>query len=346
MDSSSARREVGAGRASGLHASLHSAVSREWSEPHLHASQLIYPLFVTLEQDDKDIPGFSPNKQWGIGSDESKPYASLMAHLQELCEKGLRAIMLFGVVKEKDPEGSMAARNETPVIRCTKAVRAALPELLVMCDVCLCEYTSHGHCGVLRDIDHDHEETIDNETTIEILADVALAYAQAGAEYVCPSDMMDGRIHTIREKLDKNGFRHVGIMAYTSKKASTMYAPFRDAVDSTFKGHRKRYQQPIGSTLHARQALARDEAEGASAVIVKPSLFYGDIIKEFSQRSLLPIACYVVSGEYVMLQDYAKRSGDLETVLKESHVGLVRAGASILITYYTPHLLEYLPKWR
>ncbi|GBG28226.1 Delta-aminolevulinic acid dehydratase [Hondaea fermentalgiana] len=345
MEPSRSFSEAGSGRATGLHASLHSSVSREWTEPHLHASQLVYPLFVTLEAEDKPIAGFSPNMQWGVG-DGAEPYPGLIKHLRELGEKGLRSVMLFGVVKDKDPEGSMAAADDTPVIVATKAIRAALPEMLVMCDVCMCEYTSHGHCGVLREVAGDHEDVIDNERTIDILADVALAYAQAGAEYVCPSDMMDGRIHTIREKLDQNGFRHVGVMAYTSKKASTMYSPFRAAVDSTFTGHRKRYQQPVGSILHARQALARDESEGASVVLVKPALFYGDIIKEYAQRSVLPIACYIVSGEYVMLQDYAKRAGDLESVLKESHVGLLRAGASILITYFTPELLDMIPKWR
>lgn len=248
--------------------------------------------------------------------------------------------MLFGVVKEKDATGSQADTSTTPVIRVTKVLRKELPKLMVMCDVCLCEYTDHGHCGELRQV--DGEDVIDNIASCGRLANVALAYAEAGAHWVCPSDMMDGRVKAIRECLDENGFSHVAIMSYTSKKASTMYAPFRDAVESTFKGNRKRYQQPCGSATHAYQALERDVAEGASVVLVKPALFYGDIIREYKQRCELPIACYVVSGEYVMLQDYAKRAGSIEAVLKESHTGLMRAGASIIVTYFTPILLDMI----
>mmetsp|Transcript_22318 Transcript_22318/g.27293 ORF Transcript_22318/g.27293 Transcript_22318/m.27293 type:complete len:335 (+) Transcript_22318:148-1152(+) len=321
----------------GLHASLHHPAARDWSEPHLHPSQLVYPIFVTDKVEDKNIPGFEPNVQWGT----ENGYDTLIAHLKELEAIGLRSVMLFGVVQAKDEKAEMAKHPETPVIAVTKILRKKCPDLQVMLDVCMCEYTDHGHCGWLRDVDGEDEKIIDNEASIDHISEVALSYAKAGAHWVCPSDMMDGRVATIRQKLDANGFNHVGIMAYTSKKASTMYAPFRAAVDSTFKGDRKRYQQPCGSSSHSMQALSRDVAEGASVVLVKPSLFYGDIIKIFSQRCDLPVAVYVVSGEYVMLRDYAmNRSGNLESVLKESHVGLLRAGASILITYFTPDLLR------
>jgi len=334
---------LGLRRGLSLHSSLHSSAARDWSEPHLHPSQLVLPVFVTEAEGDRAIAGFGANMQWGTGSDGR--FATLVDFLSKLQKKGLASVMLFGVVKRKDDLGEMADHEETPVIRATRAILDALPSMLVMCDVCLCEYTDHGHCGVLRKVEGENEDVIDNESTIERLANIALAYAQAGALYVCPSDMMDGRVYMIRKTLDVNGFRHVGIMSYTSKKASSMYSPFRAAVDSTFTGHRKRYQQPVGSILHARQSLRRDEEEGASIVLVKPALFYGDIIKEFAQTSVLPVACYVVSGEYVMLSDYAKRSGDLESVLRESHLGLLRAGASILITYFTPELLDYIPNW-
>lgn len=168
--------------------------------------------------------------------------------------------MLFGVVEDKDHSGSSADHEETPVIACTKALRSALPSLLVAADVCLCEYTDHGHCGVLRDV--DSEKVIDNQDSVARLVQVALAYAKAGSHMLCPSDMMDNRIGAIREALDKNDFSHVSIMAYTSKKASCLYAPFRNAVDSTFKGDRKRYQQPIGSR-HAIRAYERDVQQGA-----------------------------------------------------------------------------------
>lgn len=170
-----------------------------------------------------------------------------------------------------------------------------------------------------------------------------MAYAQAGAHMVCPSDMMDGRVREIKSVLAHHGFPHVMIMSYTSKKASTMYAPFRLAVDSTFTGDRKRYQHPIGSTMHAVRALERDMEEHADVCIVKPSLFYGDIIKEFTQRQQsLPVAAYVVSGEYVMLKMYGERTGDLNAVISEAHLSLIRAGVSILITYFTPELLELI----
>jgi len=326
-----------------LHASLHCPAAREWTEPHLHAANLVYPVFVTLANEDRDIPGFDPNKQWGAGSGAS--FDGLVAHLRELEPKGLRSVMLFGVVKDKDAVGTKAdCADSNPVILATRALRKALPDMMILADVCLCEYSDHGHCGILREV--EGEEVICNTSTLERLANIALAYARAGAHWVCPSDMMDGRVAAIRQLLTANGFAHVGIMAYTSKKASSMYAPFRAAVESTFTGDRKRYQQPLGSVLHARQALARDESEGASVVLVKPALFYGDIIKEYAQQSRLPVACYIVSGEYVMIKDYGDRTGDLESVLRESHVSMLRAGASILVTYFTPQLLDLIPKWR
>lgn len=278
--------------------------------------------------------------QWGSANE----YKTLVAHLEELVAIGLRSVMLFGVVtnEHKDDQGSWSLKTETPVIVVTRILRKVLPKLMVMCDVCLCEYTSNGHCGMLKETGFVEGDVIDNKPSVDILAKTALSYAKAGAHWVCPSDMMDGRVKAIRQVLDESGFEHVGIMSYTSKKASTMYAPFRAAVDSTFTGDRKRYQQPCGSVSHSLQALDRDIAEGASVVLVKPALFYGDIIRQFKQRCNLPIACYVVSGEYVMLQDYAKRAGDLKAVLRESHIGLIRAGASILITYFTPILLQMI----
>jgi porphobilinogen synthase len=189
------------------------------------------------------------------------------------------------------------------------------------------------------------EEIVDNAAACKRLADAALAYAKAGAHMVCPSDMMDGRIGAIKELLVANGFEHVSIMSYTSKKASCMYAPFRAAVDSTFTGDRKRYQQPVGASKIAGRALKRDLAEGADFVLVKPALFYGDIISEFSQNADVPVAVYIVSGEYKMLTDYGTNTGTMEAVVKESHVGMLRSGASILITYFTPMILDWIPGW-
>ncbi|ETV94565.1 hypothetical protein, variant 3 [Aphanomyces invadans] len=310
---------------------------RAWTEPTLHGSQLIYPLFITARPDDNPIRGLEPNVQWGNRNN----YATLVAHLDGLVAKGLRSVMLFGVVDNKDAEGCMADDPSTPVMEVMKVLRTELPSLLVACDVCMCEYTDHGHCGLLR-TSLDGEEIIDNAATVARLGDIALAYAKAGAHMVCPSDMMDNRIGVIRSTLNQHGFAHVSIMAYTSKKASCMYAPFRDAVESTFKGDRKRYQHPVGSVSHALLAYDRDVAEGADTVIVKPSLFYADIVRTLSDKKLVPVACYVVSGEYKMLKDYGDSTGSMDAVVREAHLSLVRAGGSILITYFTPFILERL----
>lgn len=329
---------------------------REWQEPHLHSSNLVYPIFVTNREEDNPIKGFEPNMQWGAGKDFK--FVTLVSHLSSLQKKGLRSVMLFGVTSEaaKNATGTMADDQRTPVIRCLQALRVQCPDLMLLADVCLCEYTDHGHCAPLKPMppvgtsaassaSSACEPIIDNESGVKRLSDIAVAYAKAGAHMVCPSDMMDGRIDGIRCALNESGFQHVSIMAYTSKKASCMYAPFRAAVESTFKGDRKRYQQPCGSARIAKRALKRDVQEGADVVLVKPCLFYGDIVKAFAEAADVPVAVYVVSGEYKMLKDYGEATGSLEAVLRESHVGLMRSGASILITYFTPLLLDAIPTW-
>ncbi|RHY47957.1 hypothetical protein DYB34_004072 [Aphanomyces astaci] len=324
-----------------LHSGLSHPAMRAWTEPTLHASQLIYPLFITGRPDDNPIRGLEPNVQWG----NRDKYASLVAHLEGLVAKGLSSVMLFGVVDNKDASGCMADDPSTPVIEVMAVLRAALPSLLLSCDVCMCEYTDHGHCGLLKPSPHGGEDIIDNAATVSRLGAIALAYARAGAHMVCPSDMMDNRIGVIRAKLNAHGFAHVSIMAYTSKKASCMYAPFRDAVESTFKGDRQRYQHPVGSLSHALLAYDRDVAEGADTVIVKPSLFYTDIVRALSDKKLVPVACYVVSGEYKMLKDYGDSTGSMDAVVREAHLSLVRAGANILITYFTPFILNRVAGW-
>jgi len=327
-----------------LHSSLHHPAAREWLDVHIHPSMLVYPVFVTRRTVDKNIPGFSPNKQWGCG--QNKDFASLAAYLHSLQMKGLRSVMLFGVVdeQEKDNVGGKGYDDpDTPVCLALRVLKKACPKLMLLADVCLCEYTDHGHCGTLRKV--DGEELIDNDKTLTLLSKCAVLYAQAGAHMVCPSDMMDGRVEVIRKALDRNNYGHVSIMAYTSKKASCLYAPFRAAVESTFKGDRKRYQQPVGSASIAERAATRDIEQGADVILVKPCLWFGDIIRSFAERKTVPVAAYVVSGEYKMLQDYATATGDLEGVLKESHTSIVRAGATILITYFTPALLDYIPSW-
>ncbi|KAF1792426.1 Delta-aminolevulinic acid dehydratase, active site [Phytophthora cactorum] len=279
-----------------LHSSLHHPAQRAWSEPHLHPSQLMYPLFVTLRSEDKPIRGLEPEQQWGQGPDGD--FASLVTHLRALMAKGLTNVMLF-------VHGQRSLR-------------------------------------ILREV--DGEQVLDNERTLERLSSIALAYAKAGAHMVCPSDMMDNRIGAIRKIYNENGFEHVSIMAYTSKKASVMYAPFRDAVESTFQGDRKRYQHPVGSTSHAALAFERDVQQGADSVIVKPSLFYSDIVASFAAKKTVPVVCYLVSGEYKMVKDYGDSTNSLEAVVREAHLGLLRAGASVLITYFTPYILDHCAK--
>lgn len=325
-----------------LHPSLHHPAARAWSEPSIEAKRLMYPIFVREAKDDKAIQGFEPNKQWGSGND----FATLIQHLSKLHSQGLTSCMLFGVVSDKDEVGKLADDSNTPVILALKSIRKSIPGMFVAVDVCLCEYTSHGHCGVLKAEEKDGSAVIDNKKTLDRLSTVALEYCRAGAHMVCPSDMMDGRIGSIKRTLEENGFQDVMIMAYTSKKASTFYGPFRQAVDSTFTGNRKRYQHPVGSTSHSLRAFERDVSEGADVVIVKPSLFYGDIISTFAQNKTVPVAAYVVSGEYVMLKGYGQQTGDLRSVVEESHLSLIRAGASILITYFAPEILDYLKSGR
>eukprot|EP00039_Didymoeca_costata_P024561 m.10665 g.10665 ORF g.10665 m.10665 type:complete len:340 (-) comp4302_c0_seq2:51-1070(-) len=330
-----------------IHPSLHHPASREWHEPHIHASMLVYPVFVAHAEDDKDIPGFEPNKHWGVNKNNEMP--GLVAYLKELMAKGLTNVMLFGVPKDshKDAEGMFAAVEDTAVSLALKCLKKELPKLMLLADVCLCEYTNHGHCAPLRkkQVGGIEDEFLDNQAACERFADIAVCYAKYGADMVCPSDMMDGRIGVIKEALLNNGLDHVSIMAYTSKKASCLCAPFRNAVQSSLKGDRKRYQQPIGSINVAKRALKRDLSEGADVVIVKPALFNCDIISEFHRTADVPVAAYVVSGEYVMLQNYGKSSDQTEQVVKEAHVSLLRAGTSILITYFAPEILDWLPNW-
>ncbi|TDH67277.1 hypothetical protein CCR75_003111 [Bremia lactucae] len=301
----------------------------------------MYPLFVTLRSEDKIICGLEPEMQWGQGLEGD--YFSLVTHVRALIEKGLTNVMLFGVIEEKDACGCMADDWASPVIACTKVLREALPDLMVACDVCMCEYTDNGHCGILRDV--DGEQIIDNARTLDRLCSIAIAYAKAGAHMLCPSDMMDNRIGAIRKTLNENSFEHVSIMAYTSKKASVMYAPFRDAVESTFQGDRKRYQHPVGSTSHAALAFERDVQQGADSIIVKPSLFYSDIVASFAAKKTVPVVCYLVSGEYKMIKDYGESTNSLDAVVREAHLSLLRAGASVLITYFTPYILDHCAKW-
>ena len=329
-----------------LHASLrHPALRSSFLEPKIHSSQLVWPVFLTSRSEDRSIGGCFdyPNQQWG----KSSGYSSLIEECVSLYDMGLRHVMLFGVVDSKDDRGTFADSSDgSPVLEGLEALRSdsRLNGMSIFADVCLCEYTDHGHCGLI-----DKSGSIDNTSSVSRLAEIAVHYAKAGADVVCPSDMMDSRVGAIRDKLDASNNFHVQILAYTSKKASVMYAPFRHAVESNFKGSRDTYQHPIGAARLAMRALERDLQEGADMVLVKPALFYTDIIQSYSKSANVPIAAYIVSGEYKMLNDYAgNKDGQLlSQVAREAHISLARAGANVLISYFTPWILRnrLLDKW-
>jgi len=297
---------------------------------------LIYPIFIhdkpDVKEEIKSLPG---QYRFGINT--------LKSHFAPLVAKGLKTVLIFGVPTaiEKDGRGSAADMEDGPVIQSIKFFRREFQEVLVACDVCLCEFTSHGHCGILNE-----DGTINNQPSIARLAEVALNYAKAGCQVIAPSDMMDGRIRAIKETLLLNGLGgQVTVMSYSAKFASAFYGPFRDAAGSAPSfGNRKCYQLPPGARGLARRALIRDAGEGADIAMVKPAYPYLDIVRDAKELVPdLPLAIYQVSGEYAMLWHSAQAGVfDLKTAVLESLEGALRAGANILITYYTPNLLDWL----
>lgn len=320
-----------------LHAGYHHPAQRPWqSERTLTKSSLMYPIFITDEADSL-IPIPSMPSQYRIG------VSRLESFLSPLVAKGLCAVMLFGVPNDsvKDPLGSAADDPQGPVILAIKLIKQKFPQLLVSCDVCLCEYTSHGHCGHLNP-----DNTINNTASVTRLAEVAVNYAKAGADSVAPSDMMDGRMRAIKQGLLEAGLSHrVSLMAYSAKYASALYGPFRDAACSGAKfGDRSAYQLPPGSRGLGRRAIERDVREGADILMVKPAMFYLDIIRDAKELAPdYPIAAYQVSGEYAMLHHAAKAGVfELKAGVMESVTSLQRAGCSLILTYFTPDLLDWL----
>lgn len=292
---------------------------------------LVYPLFVRegegIKEPIKSMTGcyhFSPD--------------TIAAEAAEVASLGIPAVLLFGLPGRKDEIGSEAWAENGVVQRAIRQIKKATPELLVVTDVCLCEFTSHGHCGVIKD------GVVDNDPTCELLAKMALSHAQAGADIVAPSDMMDGRVRYIREALEENGFENVAIMSYAAKYASAFYGPFRDAAESAPAfGDRRTYQMDPPNSDEAMAEIAMDIEEGADIVMVKPALAYLDIICRARQRFDCPIAAYNVSGEYMMV-NAAGAGGlvDTEAVMLEVATSIKRAGADILITYFAKELAKLL----
>jgi porphobilinogen synthase len=312
-------------------------------ETDVRTGQFVLPLFVT-ESEPPARAGHAAGRE-PIATMPGVERLSLTALLEEAYEAaalGIPAVMLFGLPAEKDEHGSGAWDDEGVVQLATRAIKLALPELLVITDVCLCEYTSHGHCGVLRT--DGREPSVDNDATLELIARTAVSHARAGADIVAPSDMMDGRVGAIREELDGEGFSDTPILAYSAKFASAFYGPFREAADSApARGDRRGYQMdPANGREAVREALL-DVQEGADMVMVKPALAYGDLIRAVKRATRLPVAAYNVSGEYAMVKA-AAAAGYLDeraTVL-EILTSLRRAGADTIITYHAKDAAVWL----
>ncbi|HKS96172.1 MAG TPA: porphobilinogen synthase [Terriglobia bacterium] len=300
-------------------------------ETRLSVRSLVYPLFVCpgsqMQEEIRSMPG---NFRWSVDLlvEEAKTAHGL----------GIPAVILFGIPESKDEVGSGAYHPEGIVQRAVRALKRALPDLLVICDVCLDEYTSHGHCGLIKDGE------IDNDSTLELLAKTALTQVQAGADVVAPSDMMDGRVARIRRELDSNGFTPVPILAYSAKYASAFYGPFREAADSAPKfGDRKSYQMDPANQREALREIALDIEEGADIIMVKPALPYLDIIALARREFSVPIAAYQVSGEFSLIEAAARNGWvDRERTIMESLVSIRRAGADIILTYFAKDVARWL----
>ncbi|HEY1834296.1 MAG TPA: porphobilinogen synthase [Solirubrobacteraceae bacterium] len=303
-------------------------------ETELRAGQLVLPLFVL----DSEPSGGREAVESMPGVDRLS-LAEAVAEASEAAALGIGAVMLFGVPAEKDEQGSGAWDDGGVVQLATRAIKQAVPGLLVITDVCLCEYTSHGHCGIVCE-----DGTVDNDASVELLARTAVSQARAGADIVAPSDMMDGRVGQIREELDGEGFVEVPILAYSAKFASAFYGPFREAAGSTPAfGDRRSYQMDPANGREALREALLDVQEGADMVMVKPALAYGDLISSIKQATGLPLAAYNVSGEYAMVKA-AALAGHLDeraTVL-EILTSLRRAGADTIVTYHAKDAARWL----
>jgi porphobilinogen synthase len=300
-------------------------------ETKVDVGDLIYPLFVVegnkIKQEIASMPG-----QYRLSGD------LLPKEVEEIARLGIPAIILFGVPKKKDEVGSSAYHPKGVIQQAIRAIKKATPELLVITDVCLCEYTSHGHCGVVVDGD------VDNDKTLELLAKTALSHAEAGADMVAPSDMMDGRVKAIRQALDGNGFKNTPVMAYAAKYASAFYGPFREAAESAPQfGDRRSYQMDPPNWREALREVEQDITEGADIVMVKPALPCLDVIRKVRDTFNHPLAAYSVSGEYAMVKAAAQQGWlDEKKIVLEMLTAIKRAGADIIITYYAKEAARWL----
>lgn len=300
-------------------------------ETELSVSDLVYPLFVVHgKRIKKEIPSMPGNYHLSVDC--------LVEELKAVADLGIPAVLLFGIPKKKDNVGSEAYDDKGIIQRAIRAIKKANIPLEIITDVCLCEYTNHGHCGVLSN------EKIENDSTLDLLAQMAVSHVKAGADMVAPSDMMDGRVAAIREELDESGFSDLPIMSYAVKYASAFYGPFRDAAQSTPQfGDRRSHQMDPANAREAYREALLDIEEGADIIMVKPALPYLDIIQRLRRKFNYPIAAYNVSGEYSMVKAAAAKGWiDGERVMMETLLGIKRAGADIILTYFAKEAAEKL----
>ena len=304
-------------------------------ETRLDVHQLIYPLFVSEKVSDRsEITSMPGVAQLSLNA--------LQAEVKSIVQLGIPAVLLFGIPEQKDEQASQAHAENGIVQRAIRVIKKAVPDLIVVTDVCLCEYMSHGHCGLVpADGDHFH---VLNDESVELLAKTAVSHAVAGADIVAPSDMMDGRVGVIRAALDSHGFTSIPIMSYAAKFCSAFYGPFREAAESAPQfGDRRTYQMDPANALEALREVALDVEEGAEILIVKPGLPYLDILWRVKERFELPTAVYCVSGEYAMLKAAAKMGWlDERRAVIEMMTGFQRAGADMIITYWAKDLAGWL----
>ena len=300
-------------------------------ETRVNISDLIYPMFVVHgENIKKEIPNMPEQYHHSIDQ--------LKEAVKEVNDLGIKAVVLFGLPDKKDEGASGAYAADGIVQQAVREIKKHYPNLVVITDVCMCQYTSHGHCGLVEG------DTVLNDESIEVLAKIALSHAEAGADMVAPSDMMDGRVGRIREVLDENNFKHIPIMSYSVKYASSFYGPFRGAVNSAPQfGDRKTYQMDPGNRLEALRQVEYDLDEGADIIMVKPAMAYLDIIRDVKNNCNVPVAAYQVSGEYAMLKAAANQ-GMLkgEESMVEALTAIKRAGADMILTYFAKDMAEWI----
>ena len=300
-------------------------------ETHLRVEDMIYPMFSAFgENIKKEILSMPGIYQQSIDN--------IVIEAKEVHKLGIQAVILFGIPETKDALGSDAYCEQGIIQNTVRALKEAVPELTVITDVCMCEYTDHGHCGVIKDGD------VDNDETLKLLAAEALSHAEAGADIIAPSDMMDGRIEAIRDILDQNGFEQIPIMSYAVKYASAYYGPFRDAAESTPQfGDRRSYQMDPANRREALREAQLDVQEAADFLMVKPALAYLDIIRDLRNNFDLPLVCYNVSGEYSMIKAAAANDWiDEDRLIMETLLSMKRAGADLIITYHAKEAARLL----